>query len=134
MSIMTYKEYLLSEHWRLLRGAKLQISSRCEICKSREELEVHHKVRRGSWYNSKIQDLQTLCHHHHMMEHAKGWEELPDHQKPKPPPAWVPVAVKPPYRPRKRLVTGESTHQRLRRVWLEKLEKAKIEGDYIAGR
>ena len=77
---MNYKEYLKTEHWQLLRGAKLQMSSKCENCGSRHELEVHHKFYRASWFDAKISDLKTLCHGCHINEHAKTWERLPKTQ------------------------------------------------------
>lgn len=73
---MTYKDYLRTDHWQLLRGAKLQIAPMCELCESRESLEVHHKLYRASWFDTQIRDLQVLCHDCHIMEHAKGWERL----------------------------------------------------------
>jgi len=73
---MNYKVYLATEHWRLLRGAKVQISPRCERCNGREEIEVHHKLYRKSWFDAQLSDLQTLCHGCHLMEHAKEWERL----------------------------------------------------------
>ena len=62
-----------SEHWRLLRGAKLQLSPRCERCKGKEELEVHHVVYRANLFDGELSDLKTLCHGCHMEEHAKEW-------------------------------------------------------------
>jgi len=73
---MVYRQYLRSEHWLLLRGAKLQISPRCEHCNSKEQLEVHHLFYRSSWFDSQIHDLKTLCHDCHMLEHAKDWERI----------------------------------------------------------
>jgi hypothetical protein len=72
-----YQLYLRSEHWQLLRGAKLQVSPKCERCDSKQEIEVHHKLYRASWYDARLGDLQTLCHHCHIMEHAKEWEVMP---------------------------------------------------------
>lgn len=69
---MTYQEYLKSEHWKLLRGAKLQTSPRCERCAAKTELEVHHRIYRQSWFDARVQDLQTLCHHCHTTHHATG--------------------------------------------------------------
>ncbi len=75
---MTYKQYLRSEHWQLLRGASLQISPKCTRCKSDRMLEVHHTVYRESWFDTKLSDLLVLCHDCHMLEHAKAWERLPE--------------------------------------------------------
>lgn len=86
---MDYQTYLRSEHWRLLRGAKLQISPRCEECKEKTELEVHHRFYRPDWHDSKLTDLKTLCHGCHISEHAKDWERLPKHLRPLPAPKHV---------------------------------------------
>src|SRR5580698_7137472 len=72
---MKYADYLRSEHWRLLRGAKLQISPVCEACGTREEIEVHHKLYRDTWFETKLKDLKTLCHYHHVCEHVHGASE-----------------------------------------------------------
>lgn len=73
-----YQRYLKSDHWKILRGAKLQINPRCEVCGSRDELEVHHAVYRSTWFESKISDLKTLCHDHHICEHVCGARESMD--------------------------------------------------------
>lgn len=86
-----YREYLKSEHWRLLRGAKIQISPKCEACGSKQELEVHHKIYRAFWTESELRDLKTLCHGCHITEHAKEWERLPAHMKPPKRPEHKPV-------------------------------------------
>ena len=70
---MSYREYMQSEHWRLLRGAKLQLSPRCERCKAKTDLEVHHVIYRANLCDGQLLDLQTLCHDCHMAEHAKAW-------------------------------------------------------------
>jgi hypothetical protein len=70
---MKYKDYLRSEHWKLIRGAKLQVHPVCQRCESKTEIEVHHKVYRDSWYDTKICDLETLCHHCHTLHHAKQY-------------------------------------------------------------
>lgn len=65
-----YTKYLQSEHWSLLRGAKIQISPVCQRCGSDEEIEVHHKLYREKWTDAKLADLETLCHHCHTTHHA----------------------------------------------------------------
>lgn len=84
---MTYKQYLHSEHWRLLRGAKLQIAPMCELCEDRHDLEVRHKIYRASWFDTKIMDLQVLCHDCHILQHAKEWEKIEKPVSPSPVPA-----------------------------------------------
>lgn len=72
---MNYQTYLRSEHWRLLSGAKRQMSSKCERCGSKHELEVHHKRYGNDWFAVKISDLETLCHHCHVCHHAIGGDQ-----------------------------------------------------------
>ena len=80
---MNYSEYIKSEHWRLLRGAKLQVSPRCEKCGGKEELEVHHVIYASDLHLTKISELKTLCHHCHILEHAKQWVRIyPKKEKP----------------------------------------------------
>ena len=94
---MNYNEYLRTEHWRLLRGAKLQMAPKCERCGAKEEIEVHHKRYRESWYASKVCDLETLCHGCHTLHHAVGNDigmknklrKLQEKEKEKPVPDWV---------------------------------------------
>lgn len=62
--------YLLSEHWKTLRKAKLKISPRCEICGRKTRLDVHH-LRYKHIYDVLIQDLQTLCRRCHKKYHRK---------------------------------------------------------------
>lgn len=67
-----YREvYLLSEHWKGLRRAKLAISPNCEICgKKKRKLDVHHKHYRNL-YDVLVSDLQTLCRRCHKKKHKK---------------------------------------------------------------
>jgi hypothetical protein len=75
---MDYRQYLQSEHWQNLRGAKLQLNPRCECCRTKSELEVHHTFYRPSWFDTKIADLKTLCHDCHIEEHSKEWKRNPE--------------------------------------------------------
>jgi len=65
-----YQSYLKSEHWSLLRGAKLQVHPHCQRCGEKSEIEVHHKIYRKKWADAKITDLETLCHNCHTLHHA----------------------------------------------------------------
>ena len=68
-----YEKYIQSEHWRLLRGAKLQISPRCKRCNSKQDLEVHHWRYRKNLCDCTVNDLVTLCRFHHLGVHEDGW-------------------------------------------------------------
>jgi 5-methylcytosine-specific restriction endonuclease McrA len=62
--------YLLSEHWKVLRKAKLTISPQCEICGKKRRLDVHH-LRYKNIYDVLVEDLQTLCRRCHKKHHKK---------------------------------------------------------------
>lgn len=62
--------YLKSDHWKLLREEKLNISPCCEKCGTTLSLDVHHKEYRGL-YDVKLKDLQTLCRVCHDKTHVK---------------------------------------------------------------
>lgn len=67
---MRYADYLKTEHWIELRGAKLlEANNRCQKCKSRHKLQVHHLTyeRKG---RERLSDLQVLCERCHEKEHA----------------------------------------------------------------
>jgi hypothetical protein len=65
-----YKNYLQTDHWRELRLAKLEDSkNRCEWCKCKTRLEVHHK--RYNAFHETFADLQVLCEDCHERIHAK---------------------------------------------------------------
>jgi 5-methylcytosine-specific restriction endonuclease McrA len=66
---MNYSNYLRSDHWRGLRDAKLlDANDRCERCKRKSNLQVHHKTyeRFGC---EKLSDLLVLCESCHEKEH-----------------------------------------------------------------
>lgn len=66
-----YREvYLLSEHWKGLRRAKLAISPKCEICGRTKRLDVHH-IHYRNIYDVLVSDLQTLCRRCHRKHHKK---------------------------------------------------------------
>jgi 5-methylcytosine-specific restriction endonuclease McrA len=68
---LDYYDYLLTPHWDYIRRAKLrEASNRCELCFSKERLNVHHKTyeRLGM---EKLSDLIVLCHECHTKVHEK---------------------------------------------------------------
>jgi 5-methylcytosine-specific restriction endonuclease McrA len=62
------KVYLLSEHWKSLRKAKIKINPSCEICGAKRRLDVHH-IRYRNIYDVTVEDLQTLCRRCHKKHH-----------------------------------------------------------------
>lgn len=73
---MLYKEYLQTEHWKVTRLKALKKANyKCEVCNSKEDLNVHHKtyINRG---NEKPEDLIVLCHDCHAKFHDKLEKDL----------------------------------------------------------
>jgi len=70
---MPYAEYLLTDHWKLLRGKCLKRArNHCQLCNSAQSLNVHHRTyeRRGCEF---LKDLIVLCR----ACHAKFHDKLP---------------------------------------------------------
>jgi hypothetical protein len=68
----TYKEYLKTEHWRILRWRFFDSSyshGRCYFCQSRR-VQLHHKTyeRLG---DENLSDLVEVCAEHHIAVHKK---------------------------------------------------------------
>tara|TARA_Y100000310_G_scaffold232390_1_gene235188 strand:- start:9176 stop:9829 length:654 start_codon:yes stop_codon:yes gene_type:complete len=73
---MPYSDYLRSDHWdRVRKLARKAAGGRCQVCNSRERLEVHHRTydRRGEEHPA---DLTVLCSGCHQKFHADG--AMPD--------------------------------------------------------
>lgn len=66
---MTYKEYLFSEKWSVIKAAVLKKYGTCTVCGESEQLEVHHKTYKNI-FNEKLEDLTLLCKYHHMVAHG----------------------------------------------------------------
>lgn len=65
-----YADFLRSGFWGDVRYRKLELNPRCQRCNSTRDLQVHHKFYRKSWYDTEIEDLETLCHDCHKKEHG----------------------------------------------------------------
>lgn len=60
--------YLLSDHWKELRLVKMDdVGHKCEVCRRRYGLEVHHRAYRP--YKERLSDLQVLCDECHARHH-----------------------------------------------------------------
>lgn len=60
-----YRAYIASPKWAWKRWAKLQqVGGKCEMCGTRDELEVHHKTyeRFGRERGEDLQVLCAICH------------------------------------------------------------------------
>jgi 5-methylcytosine-specific restriction endonuclease McrA len=65
-----YAKYLESDHWKDLRRRKLAESGYQCRCGAREDLQVHHKCYRDSWYDTELFELEVLCRPCHQLEHT----------------------------------------------------------------
>jgi hypothetical protein len=63
-----YKHYLQSDDWKEKRAAKLRKHRRCQICRSKEQLDVHHLNYRR-WIDVLQSDLRVLCRRCHGIAH-----------------------------------------------------------------
>lgn len=60
--------YLKSWHWKRVRRIKLFLGrNRCEVCGTKEQLEIHHLTYKWLWWELPWH-LQILCHKHHEQE------------------------------------------------------------------
>ncbi len=60
--------YLNSLHWKKLRNIKLDFISCCEICGSKQNIEIHH-LDYKHLYDVQLSDLKVLCRKCHVMQH-----------------------------------------------------------------
>lgn len=66
-----YAEFLQSPLWIGLRDAcKERDRWRCVVCNRKNRLEAHHKIYRGEWAETTLDDLVTLCRFCHAREHG----------------------------------------------------------------
>lgn len=76
--------YLRSKHWRSLRAAKLEdVGHRCQRCRRRQELEVHHLHYQTLWHE-RLTDLEVLCRRCHENHHHAEIEQKMKGITPKP--------------------------------------------------
>ena len=63
--------YLRSPHWKALRRLKISsVGYRCEKCKTRGRLDVHH-IHYRNLGNEKLSQLRVLCRACHRKEHGQ---------------------------------------------------------------
>lgn len=68
---IAYREYLKSDHWRMLRaGAFKAYGRRCARCPATCRLDVHHVRYPRLWIEATVQDLMILCRPCHDKEHG----------------------------------------------------------------
>lgn len=75
VKFISYKEYLLTDHWQLVRGWALRYyGSKCNVCSDRRFLDVHHNNYNNLW-GELMTDLTVLCHGCHGLFHSQLPEE-----------------------------------------------------------
>ena len=70
---MSYKSFLQTDYWQIVRGKVLHDrGSACELCNSRDALNVHHRTyeHHGEEHNH-LESLVLLCHSCHAKFHDK---------------------------------------------------------------
>ena len=71
---ITYKEKLKNPKWiERRREIFIRYNFQCQKCKSRLNIQVHHKkyMKNKEPWESPDKDLITLCEYHHKKEHGK---------------------------------------------------------------
>ena len=67
---MTYREYMDSHEWYLLKiKAYNRAENCCEHCGSQDRLSVHHVRYPKDWARDSLADVVVLCKAHHTMRH-----------------------------------------------------------------
>ena len=56
---------------RLMKRVLERDGWRCQKCRSLENLQVHHKIRRSQQGNDALDNLVTLCAYCHVAEHGE---------------------------------------------------------------
>lgn len=69
---MDYQEYLDSLDWKRRRaGALMRANNACQICNSKEDLQVHHRTYARLGHEDEL-DLTVLCDKCHRLFHENG--------------------------------------------------------------
>ena len=63
-----YKEYLNSEHWKLVRKQKYSKKNRCCICGETSNLNIHHLTYKNIG-SEDLGDLRVMCKRCHELAH-----------------------------------------------------------------
>lgn len=72
-----HQKFLKSEFWLALRQKAIERDGgTCIWCGATERLHVHHKIYRDDWYDTRLEDLETLCNTCHRIEHGL-WVHTP---------------------------------------------------------
>lgn len=66
---MLYKDYLKTIDWKNLRDEAIRRKKKCFVCKSKDDLVVHHLRYRNLTDVSMAKDLKVMCHRCHKLLH-----------------------------------------------------------------
>lgn len=70
---LSYKDYLNTNHWKILRNKVLIRDQRCKICNSMEKLNAHHRSYLNKGNPSKeLDDIVLLCKDCHELFHKNS--------------------------------------------------------------
>lgn len=65
-----YREFLETDFWQSLSLAARARDKRCVKCKSKDRLQAHHKRYPDNWFDTTLEDLETLCRKCHAKKHG----------------------------------------------------------------
>jgi hypothetical protein len=74
-AIPSYKGYIASAKWRLLRASAIERDGgRCRLCNSGKRLTVHHRIYPARWELDNLDNLTTLCSacHRHIEHRSRS--------------------------------------------------------------
>jgi hypothetical protein len=77
-----YRDYLESDHWRLLRAQAIRrAGGKCEVCSSTKHLVGHHLLYRQRMEMGVLDDIMCMCRKCHDLWHdlLKAWNKRPEH-------------------------------------------------------
>lgn len=67
--------YYETEHWRSLSRSRRELDGSCILCGATDELQVHHIC--YELFAEHIDDLMTVCKHHHEKIHIHSRIKFP---------------------------------------------------------
>lgn len=76
-----YHEYLKSPEWEALKNIFYKKYGKyCCICKSTNNLNVHHRIYRKTFQDTVVEDLACVCAEHHQLIHdteeGEKWKRI----------------------------------------------------------
>ncbi len=71
-SKQAYREFLQSDFWKEISAKARERDGKCVSCGSVKLLQAHHVHYPDDWYQTKLEDLETLCRWCHRKEHGRS--------------------------------------------------------------